>query len=248
MNRPKILVIDDDRERNDVLKRLIVQLDYAVFQAFDGEEGKAMALVLKPDLILLDVLLPGLNGFELLKKLKGQKETAGCFIVMISSNLITSEDQLEGFDSGADGYLIFPMSNREFMSRLQAFLRHLSTMNELRRSEASLQALLDITPEGIILINDIGTITYANEAACKIFSKTLEELNKAEFGLPVIAGESAIIDFQGTNGIRTIEIRKIEKKTGEDQFFVVFLNDITDLNSREQKLNTQISALLMKEE
>lgn len=117
--KKKILVVDDEAPIGDILKINLEKEGYAVAVAMDGEEGLEKALTLNPDLILLDVMLPKLDGFDVCKKIRQKSEVP---IVMLTAR---SEeiDKIIGLELGADDYVTKPFSVRELMARVKANLR-----------------------------------------------------------------------------------------------------------------------------
>jgi DNA-binding NarL/FixJ family response regulator len=101
----KILIIDDDEAFRKTMSAKLTTLTYDVITASDGEEGLAKALSEKPDLILLDIKMPKLDGLSLLKKLRADKE-APLIPVLITSNLSDIEKISEGISLGVKGYII----------------------------------------------------------------------------------------------------------------------------------------------
>ena len=120
MKQRRILVVDDERSLCDILLYNLSMADYEAVAAFSAEE----ALEKEPagfDLILLDVMLPGLSGYELAKKLKTDTVTSGIPIVFLSA-MGAEDDRLHGFDLGADDYIPKPFSVREVLARIKAVL------------------------------------------------------------------------------------------------------------------------------
>jgi signal transduction histidine kinase/ActR/RegA family two-component response regulator len=243
-----VLIIDDDTDRSIILKQLMVPLGFSIHQGFNGAEGIRKAEEEIPDLILLDVLLPDIHGFDVLLKLKSQPKTCNSFVVMISSNLITSLDLSRGLENGADGYMTFPMTNREFGARLSAFVKHKQAIDNLRESELRLQTLLNSSPNGIMMRDANGMILYCNETACEIFNKTAEELINADLGIPTSLTNETILEIPSKDGVRTIEIRQVDSPVANPDISVLYLHDITVNRLTEKKLNNLIDTLLSKEQ
>lgn len=120
MKQQRILVVDDERSLCDILLYNLSMAGYEAVAAFSAEE----ALEKEPagfDLILLDVMLPGLSGYELAKKLKTDTVTSSIPIVFLSA-MGAEDDKLHGFDLGADDYIPKPFSVREVLARIKAVL------------------------------------------------------------------------------------------------------------------------------
>jgi heavy metal response regulator len=116
----RILVIEDEKKVARFLKQGLEEEDYAVDIAPDGERGESQALDESYDLIILDVLLPKKDGFQVLRALRGKGLTAP--ILMLTAKSAT-EDKVEGLDSGADDYLAKPFAFSELLARVRSLLR-----------------------------------------------------------------------------------------------------------------------------
>lgn len=117
---PSILILEDDSRLADLLRRGLEQEGYQVALAYDGETGKKAALSGSFDLVISDIMLPGLNGLEVCKHLKAARPSLP--ILMLTA-LGTTDDKVEGFDSGADDYLVKPFEFRELFARIKALLK-----------------------------------------------------------------------------------------------------------------------------
>ncbi len=114
-----ILIIEDDLTLSGQLSQLLHHGGYAIDCQYDGPAGLERALVSEPDLVLLDVKLPGLNGFSLLKRLRAQKQTP---VIMLTA-CGAEEERIRGLRHGADDYLAKPFSLEELQLRIDAVLR-----------------------------------------------------------------------------------------------------------------------------
>jgi PleD family two-component response regulator len=105
----KILIIEDDRTTIKIIAHILEQYNFKVEYAQDAEEGLKMAFKLKPDLILLDIMLPGMDGFQTLSKLQTAEETTRIPVIILSS-LSGEKDILKGLENGATDYVLKPFS------------------------------------------------------------------------------------------------------------------------------------------
>ena len=103
-----ILVIDDDPSLRRPLKSHLGAREYEVEAVPDGESGIQKAMALKPDLIILDLLLPGIDGFQVCQKIRGEERLSSVHVVMLTAVYMSEEDRISGFRVGADGYLVKP--------------------------------------------------------------------------------------------------------------------------------------------
>ena len=119
----KILVIDDEASITNLVSAYLKPEGYEVYTATDGTAGLKAAHAFKPDLIILDVMLPGMDGIELLTRLRRESEV---YVIMLTAR--TEEtDKIVGLSVGADDYVTKPFSPRELVARVKAVLRRLKT-------------------------------------------------------------------------------------------------------------------------
>ncbi len=122
-----ILVVDDEAPIVDILKFNLTKAGYNVIAAYDGEEGLSLALTKKPDLILLDLMLPKMDGFDVCKKIR---EKLSVPIIMITAR-DEEVDKVLGLELGADDYITKPFSVRELTARVKANIRRTSQSEEV---------------------------------------------------------------------------------------------------------------------
>jgi two-component system alkaline phosphatase synthesis response regulator PhoP len=122
ITKVRVLVVEDDEDVRDLLVRTLEREGYAVSSAQSGEEALRIALKASPSLIILDVMLPGIDGIEVCRQLRADTKTRGVPIVMLTAK---SEDVdiVLGLEMGADDYITKPFSTRVLISRLKAVLR-----------------------------------------------------------------------------------------------------------------------------
>jgi two-component system, OmpR family, copper resistance phosphate regulon response regulator CusR len=119
-NLKKILVVEDEKRLADILKAGLEENDFVVDTAYDGYIGKSMVLKNKYDLIVLDINIPLINGYELCKEIRvNNKEIP---IIMLTA-MGASENKLTGFEVGADDYIVKPFEFKELLARIKVFLR-----------------------------------------------------------------------------------------------------------------------------
>lgn len=118
----KILIIDDELHIVELLKYNLESNGYKVNYSLNGREGLMIAVEKKPDLILLDVMLPEMDGFDICKELKRDKETQAIPIIMLTAKG-EEFDKILGLELGADDYITKPFSVRELLARIKAVLR-----------------------------------------------------------------------------------------------------------------------------
>ncbi len=114
-----VLIVDDDRKIIDMLRRTLAYEGYHVVTAADGREALSQAQTQRPDVVVLDWLMPGLDGITVAKRIR---EADSIPILMLTARDAV-EDRVEGLDSGADDYLVKPFAPAELLARLRALLR-----------------------------------------------------------------------------------------------------------------------------
>jgi putative two-component system response regulator len=153
MNRPQILIIDDEAVARLTIEALLAHENYTIQLAANGVEGLALALTLRPDVILLDVMMPKLDGFEVCRQLRATPTLAEIPILLITS-LDDRDSRLEGLRAGADDFITKPFDTLELLARLQTILRLnryrrlLEERSEVERLNAELLNAYDKTIEG----------------------------------------------------------------------------------------------------
>lgn len=146
MSRPKILIIEDDRSIADVITYNLVEMGYDVQCAHNGQTGLDKAKLIMPDVIVLDVMLPGIDGLEVCRRLRATSETQNTKILMLTAKS-EEGDQLVGFSVGADDYVIKPFSVRILMERIKALFR--------RRNQEDNHSDSDVITEGPIVLDRV---------------------------------------------------------------------------------------------
>ena len=154
-----VLVVEDNADLRRFMSGLL-QDEWRVLEAADGNAGLAVAREQRPDLVLTDVMMPGLDGFALLRALRGDPATAAIPVVFLSAR--AGEDAaIEGLDAGADDYLPKPFSARELLARVRSNLE----LARFRNREADFrEALVAVLHEGVALLDAEATVIEVNDA------------------------------------------------------------------------------------
>ncbi len=122
VRKSKILIIDDSRSISDMLKNILETAGYDVMAAYTGEQGLETYRKFKPDIVLLDVVMPGIDGYEVCRKIRADHSTGFMKILMISSER-KLEERLKGYDAGADDYISKPFNEDELLAKVRVFMR-----------------------------------------------------------------------------------------------------------------------------
>ena len=155
-----ILVVDDNSEMRNYLKRLL-ELHWHVTVTEDGAKALEAARAQGPDLILSDVMMPGLDGFELLRKLREDDRTSTIPVILLSARA-GEESYIEGMNAGADDYIVKPFGARELIARVKALLK---VTRVRRESEQRVTDILESITDGFQVIDGDWRLTYMNSEA-----------------------------------------------------------------------------------
>lgn len=163
----RILVVDDDAAMLEATTRILQSANYSVLGAAGAVEGLALARSDKPDLVLLDVILPDGDGRELCAAIKADPSTADCIVILLSNLKTSSEEQSEALESGADGYIARPIPNRELVARVDAYARIRRTEEALHEIELKFKTVFDHALDAIGVSKN-GLHMYVNPAYARL--------------------------------------------------------------------------------
>jgi DNA-binding response OmpR family regulator len=138
----RILITDDDPENLLMMTSVLQRAGYEVLESRTGRGCLDAVMDYRPALVLLDVVLPDMSGIDVCIQIKSSAELKGTFVILMSGIRISSELQADGLNIGADGYIIKPISNREFVARVQAMERIKNAEDALREKEKEQQELI----------------------------------------------------------------------------------------------------------
>jgi DNA-binding response OmpR family regulator len=150
-----VLVVDDDTDILLLSTSILRRTGYEVLEASTGKECVDAVRTHHPDLVLLDVRLPDMTGIEVCRQIKGDESLEDIFVILASGIQISSEDQADGLDIGADGYIVRPLSNKEFLARVQAGERIKRAEDALRKKERQQQKLISQLKEALAEIKTL---------------------------------------------------------------------------------------------
>jgi PAS domain S-box-containing protein len=173
-NADRILLADDNADMREYLRRLLARSGYEVEAVADGRSALSAARHRKPELVLTDVMMPGLDGFALLRALRADAELGGIPVILLSARA-GEEARIEGLHSGADDYLIKPFSACELLARVESHLKMArfcrETNDALRHRTTQFETLLNQAPLGVYLVDADFRIREANPTALSVFGE-----------------------------------------------------------------------------
>jgi two-component system cell cycle response regulator DivK len=117
----RVLMIEDHENNRRILRDLLTSKGYDVIEAVDGLDGVSAAKTFCPDLIIMDIQLPGIDGYEATRRIKANSETRKIPIIVVTSYALSGDD-VKSFDAGCDAYMAKPFSPRELLSKIREYL------------------------------------------------------------------------------------------------------------------------------
>ncbi len=217
----KILVVDDERPIVEILKINLQKENYIVFEAYDGEDAVYKAQTIEPDLILLDVMLPKLDGFSVCRKIR---EFSSVPIIMLTARE-EEVDKVLGLELGADDYMTKPFSVRELMARIKANMRRQSPPQQ----ETGATEKNEIVEIGCFKIDSDRYELYKNN---ELVDLTIREFDLIKFlaSQPnkIFSRQSlleSVWDYEYYGDVRTVDvtIRRLREKIEDNPSEPVFI-------------------------
>jgi two-component system phosphate regulon response regulator PhoB len=158
MQKGTILIIDDEKDLIEMVRYNLDKDGYDVISATDGQSGLGIAQAHKLDLIILDLMMPGIDGLEVCRRLRADARTSRIPLIMLTAKA-TEADRIVGLELGADDYVTKPFSPRELVARVKAILRRTSTQSEpeqlLRHGDLS----IDVTRHEVLYLGKPVSLT-----------------------------------------------------------------------------------------
>jgi PAS domain S-box-containing protein len=164
-SQSKILVVDHDQTLLSATRQVLESAGYQTFQALSGEDVLSIVQEARPDLVLLDVNLDKLDGFEVCRRIKTDPSLVGTYLVILSKSYTDPDSRAQGLELGADDYLVRPIANRELLVRVRACLRAQAAERDLQASEKRFRALIENSSAAITLLDANGIAIYDSPAA-----------------------------------------------------------------------------------
>ena len=171
-----VLNVDDHDAGRYARSRVLRSAGFEVLEADTGAQALELATNRQPQLVLLDVNLPDMTGYEVCRQIKAGGATSRILVLHVSATFVQGTDQKRGLEGGADGYLAEPVDPEVLIATVQAFLRLRQTEEALRESEERFRRAFEDAPIGMALVNADRRIVRSNKALWEILGYTPEEL------------------------------------------------------------------------
>ena len=195
LTKTTILNVDDHEAGRYARSRALRNAGFEVLEASSGAEALQLVNSQRPTLVLLDINLPDMTGYEVCRQIKAASATSGILVLHVSATFVKGSDQKRGLEGGADGYLAEPVDPDVLVATVKAYLRLRSTEEALRESEERFRAAFEDAPIGMALVNFDHKVFRANKALSEILGCAPEELSGLsidELGLPEEAEKSSM--------------------------------------------------------
>lgn len=220
MEDARILLVEDEKKIADALRQGLMENQYSVELAYDGLIGKRLIQSQKFDLAILDINLPGMNGYELCREIRNTNERMP---VMMLTALSTINDKIEGFDAGADDYMIKPFDFKELLVRIRALLKRIRVINP--------------TAGNVLKVNDLVMNLESREVNRdgKMISLTAKEFQLLEY---LIKNKNKVVS-RADIALNVWDI-DFDTKTNVIDVYVTFLRKKLDRGFTNKLIYTQV--------
>ena len=268
MNRRKaILIVDDNPSNRLALRTILKGVEAELHEAGNGFDALSMSLEEDYAMILLDVQMPEMDGYEVCEQLRSNPKTANTPVIFLTAAYKEDEDKIRGYVSGATDYLAKPIEDYILRAKVQVFLRLYTQNCLLRESESRIRSMLDTALDAVIGMDAQGRITDWNRRAESIFGWTKEEVLGRALDDTIVPEKSreahrrGLARFLATGGTqfvsRRMEVTAMHRKgdefpielgitplrTGDTHHFTAFIADITARKHAEQEIKRYVAQI-----
>lgn len=211
MDQPSVLVIDDESAITDMIKMMLELESYQVLTANNANTGYTMIHDHKPDVIILDWMMPGMTGLELLRRLRRDEATRLVPVIMLTAKA-GEDSQVTGLDAGADDYIAKPFSPRELNARIRAQLRRLSNTSGTEVITAG-PLVLDAITHRVSIGDQVVNLAPTEYRLLQFFMQHPERVYTRDQLLDHVWGNNAYLDERTVD----VHIRRLRKAIGIQQ-------------------------------
>jgi len=238
VRKAKVLIVDDKEENLIALEEVLREVDAELVRAQTGEEALRAILEHHFALALLDVQMPGMDGYELAKLMRGGEEkTARMPIIFLSAVYSDDFHVFKGFEAGAVDFITKPYNPQQLRNKVEIFLEIDRARNEdVRRSEERLRTIVQNSGDGILVVDRNGAVRFANPAAAALFGRREDELTGEPLGFPSSIGTSEIEVLRSDADIRIVEMRMVRTEWDGEHAFLATFRDLTERKRAEEAL------------
>lgn len=245
----RILVVDDTEANRYAVARHLRKAGYMVLEAPEGRTALAMIQEDPPDLLIVDIRMPGLDGFEVVRRLRADPRTAHLPVLHVSASFTDPASQAAGLDSGADGYLTHPVEPLVLLASVRALLRARAAERDAKAAEAAWRATFEAIGDGVCVVDASGRVLRYNAAleaivgARDLQGRRLPELMPGIVAVPdppflVAADGRALAGTElAAEGRRLlVSCRSMPEPDGSARRAVCVMTDVTRQRAAEARL------------
>ncbi|EKE03516.1 MAG: multi-sensor signal transduction histidine kinase [uncultured bacterium] len=263
----KVLIVDDNPMNTELLKETLEQIGQSSVIAYSGKKALELVGLEKFDLILLDIMMPEMSGYEVIEHLKANPKTAEIPVIFISA-LNETSDIVKGLDLSSYGYVTKPYNIEELKAKILGTLRIKDLQDQLRTETKKLELIYKFSADGIVMLNSSFEIVSCNEKFVewigfsieKIIGENFCQLVKCEYdrknccnthnllfadSLDSNKNITREISIESNNQKRIIDanLSKINNKEAETEGYILILRDVTAYKEVEKQKETFVATL-----
>jgi len=217
-----VLIVDDEKDLVELVRYHLEKNGLTCLEARDGESALRLAKERAPDLIVLDLMLPGVDGLEVCRKLRNDSKTASIAIIMLTAKA-EEVDRIIGLEMGADDYMVKPFSPRELVARVKAVLRRGRGQETLTRKRVG-RLEVDEGTHQVFVAGAVVELTVKEfDLLCALMKANGRVLNRDQI-METVWGYSNAVDIES----RTVDVhvRRLREKLGEEHKRVVTVKGV----------------------
>jgi DNA-binding response OmpR family regulator len=225
----KVLIIEDEKDLSSILKAYLERAGYQVWTSERGDEGLDLWQKNKPDMVLLDLNLPGMDGIDIARKIRQTDETP---IIMVTAR-VEEVDRLLGLELGADDYITKPYSPREVVARVKAVLRRASQSAGAEKAKVIDAADLHIDPDGF-LVDQSGKPVDLTPTEFLILVALAENPGRVFTRLQLLEASQGVA-YEGYERSVDAHIKNLRAKLGDDSKAPKYIETVFGVGYRFKK-------------
>ncbi|MCT4621346.1 MAG: response regulator transcription factor [Marinisporobacter sp.] len=222
MGKKTVLVVDDEQHIIELIQFNLESHGYEVITSENGEDAIAVAEEKMPDVIILDLMLPGIDGFEACKRIRSNEKTRKIPIIMLTAKG-EEMDKVLGLELGADDYLTKPFSVRELIARIKAVLRRFEEIpKEVIKLVKVNDIVIDVEKHEVMKNGELIELTLKEFELLKILAKNRGKVLSRNFLLDEVWG----YDYFGETRTVDVHIRHLRKKIEDNDKYPIYIETI----------------------
>ena len=214
--QPRVLIVDDERRNVELLKVMLAPEGYVLLAASNGEDALALLADQQPDLILLDLMMPGMDGYQVAARIKGNVATKNIPVIMVTA-LDDRHARMHGLNAGAEDFLTKPVDRAELCVRVRNLLRLKTYGNKLRVAHAALAVALAEASDARLMAE------HANNAKTQFLRAMSHELRTP---LNAISGYTEILEMGIRGVVNPAQVKDLGRIKRASAYLLRLINDV----------------------